>query len=1817
MKNPIKIIHKIKNTNKRIQYLLYIFIGHNIMISNNHIMKILENIKDLDFYETLRHLSKDDFKTLEEIYSENWYEKLFISHHLIAQRKKINNNAIYKKQIETKYGSNWYKKHIMKSNISKIKYSFASEYINNLPEFKKPKIKSIDIDYRSDKMIGGADNQDNDNDDNDEIDVEEVIEDDFNIDEIANLYKTQEVETKKEITHTYEEINKIISEDKNKKKYKTENKYDADIDNISYDISLENVYKKIYITSQYIYTDDTITKMRQKITMAINISEIFGENIKLLPETQYFWSEYTYDNNVDHVMLGQKWLKRNELLKIDIIPNDNLKIYENLRNNLAYLKESFNYKIKRENDEENIIRYYEDYITMNEIYMIDIYNELGINYSPSAEEMANLYDVYINIYFPMISFVRYENIIKLLNNQTQNNSLNELNYIEVQYNTIKNDNLIESKIEDIVEETSVKFNKNINKYFSENYVLLSNIHINLLDPNNKSGTISNSKLNLYNIFENFNVNDDYPFIQYQSPDSDITVKINTKTKKTEDPEILNKWLEYTPYGISFKIKLNESSFVDKYLSINLNDNFKLNYKITWKEEDSASVDDIKFTFNYIRDLITKINSENSKVKIILPSDDKYKYAFINTIQHFRLPEKFKIDHNDLSDFSRYFFPFISMVIEPKKRESKKSESTNTNSKYGTYLRYKRISKYDNKLKIQLRILFFLRNYIMTDKEVIDEVSKQFNLTADSVVKELQHVKEKYSKIINVNKKKTKPDNLSRTKPPGVEISIQGRSSDNYKIRITGARNKEQLDEIVTFMKILIYLYVESYLFKNPLYQDIKNQLKKLTNIAIRRNKVPIVVDYEGTIDNIKQITALDKARLGFKPEKGQSQWSRSCQNSGTKNKRRPDIISYDKIDKLLKDGYKLNTKTNFYEKEITVKNKKSKSGETTIIRAIKLDDGHNNFLVYSCDPNVNKEHIHIGFLSRGNNPSDLCMPCCFKKDQVTATNKKKKNYFLKCVGQKVTDEKKDVTLGDKIYILEETNKVQDDRYIYLSKYLDIFFNRIVNNDSKIQNHYFLESKSGYFFKYTIKNDDYYFLAALANIYSLQISEIIKNIITFLEKDKNNIYFTYLNNGDLIESFKTKEKFIEYLTNSVYLEYDVVGELCAIPGVISKNGINYYIINKSVKVIKKALEKDKIVDKYYIDSLNIENNYQYNDDSRDIIILTKEDNYYFPIYRLLKNNKIHKKIQVQRIFRVEDELIKENINLLKNYHYNSCSNALIFNITSYYLIAKNIIYELEKNNIKITKQYIDLRNKCKYIELDNSLIMPVISSGISYNYPFVKLEKNILNNKLLSYKKVISLLNLIENKIKLDYVPKIIYYDDKNKDKIRIVSIMLNNNLIIPVFNENISVNDIKKLGLPMYYQSTNIIIDNYILENKETKISDHAINVNHHKYMNESYNLYRLELSFFLDKHKNIKEKIIDIVNNKNISLSEKKNELKNILFQLIDKKLAKQYKVYTVDINNKTPLLQSAKSLPGLNDYIVKNVRDYCSVHKTSNKCENNKHCIWKSNSCRFMLLDSIIPDFISRIIEEFIAQDIKYKELIQEEPYYVSDVVDVTQFTIKPDQKIIKSNNINLQKILSELYGKDKIPNIGKKFFKKETNTDINNEYNLIELNDTYQQEIINNNDSIIRGYINSYYWISNPLYDIESRNLGYYNDLQTTLTYIFKANIIDYIITNISMPEFKDFTSDNFFQSKLNKFKKNIFNTNGYIELLVLSHLIPIPIVVYDNFNNIKYIFSQGEIEINKKTISLYTNKEKVIILRLDFDNDLVVPKKVYSIYKKINI
>jgi len=1910
MRDPIKIIHKFKNNNRRIQYKVYIFVGSLVP---EEIIKILELIKNKDFYSSLTTITLKQYNLLKEYYGNRWYEKFYISYHIKFQIKQIEDTIIKKNELINKYGKEWYSEHINKEKLFKITYAYESNYYDNLNEKKKfdletkkkelnfkthnfnnfdlntIKITKQIIEQYNNNLTDDNNNLTDDNnnliddnnnliddnnnliDDNnnltggraivnnymevkqknnevikeneinieevikenedtnksvinkddeeiepelDEEELDEIIDNSFNINEISKLYEEQNNENNKTVNETTKLISDAINDKKwEKKEDESIIEYDDKLDNIAYDTKLEDIFIKHYIFNEYIFKDDTIKTLRQKITINIPISESFSSGIKILPETQYLWSEYYNQTGKDEIMIGQKWIRKNELLKIDIIPNENITIYEKLKNNLSYLKDAFGFKIKREDDENNIIRFYEDYIIMNEFFMIDIYNDLGLKYNPDPQSKKNVYDVYVSIYFPFISYDRFENIIDLLKTS---NPDKELQYIKNIYNSIKNDIKLEKEVYTIVEKTKDELDT-FNKYFNVNHIIQSNIHININNIQNITGTVSTTKYNLYRIFDNFIVNDEYPFIQYQTMDSHVTYKFYTKTEKLDNSEVISKWFENSPYGISFKILIENN----KYIAINLYESGRIEYKITWKEDDNAIIDNIIKTYEYIRNLLKKINSENKKIKFIMPTDDKFKYAFINTIQKFTIPESFKINHNDLSDFCRLFFPYISLVIEPKKRVSKKNEVVEKVSKYGTYLRYKRISKFDNLSRMHLRIIYFIKNYEINEREIIDEISKQFNITKDYAIKEIDFVKVRYSKAIKKTSRSLKKLKiLPKSKPPGIGIDIQGRDRDKYKIRITGARNREQLEEIVEFMKVLIFLYCETYLLKKPKYQKLKETLKLLSNVAMRRNKVVEIVDYERDVNTVKTMTSLDKKRLGYKPEKGQNQWTRSCQNSGNDKKRRPDITNGENIENIIKSGYKLNDKTGFYEKQVEITIKKKKKLVT--IRAIKLTGENNTYNYYTCNPDENKEHFYIGFLSRGNNPSDLCMPCCFKKDQITATNKNKKNYYLKCIGEKSTDTQLVSTsnLGDKIYILQETNKVQDGRFIYLPKYLDILFNQVWNNDHKIKNHYLYESKSGYYFKYTVKNDNYNFLIALSNIFEIEITEIINLIIKFLENDKDDIYFTYLNNGDIRETFNTKDKFIEYIKTSQYLEYDMVGELLSIPGVLSKKGLYFFIMEKNNVIIKKLLEKDNIIEKYYLNCLNYENNFMMNED-RDFIILIKDDKYYHPIYRVQRDQLKDKKINLEKVFTTNKQIEE-----IKSYSNKSCSTNLISKVIGNYLLfSKNIINSL-KDNIKIKKQYIDNRNKVKYLLLDNNLLLPTFPSGISYT-----LNYDNVNNitKLISYNDAINELTKINKVLNMDYIPKIIFYDKKEKDKIRIISIFLENELIMPIKSEFVTEKELTNMGIPSRFQTLNEEIDASIEKyNKNPiKIIDpRHTRVKQHLFKNEAYNIYRLELSLYLEDNEKVKKNIINIVNDVNNSITDKKNELRKILFNIINNKLASQLGAITkIDT-----FVELENDLPNLEDYTVNNLRDYCKINKTKNTCnENSKsHCVWSAtdNVCKLRLTENLAIDFVNKVIEEMVQNNIQFKELIQENNYYVSDIVDYNQYSYRPNQQIINTANFNLNKIMASLFGKNNTPMIGRKQVNKKLTDNIIEDYpELVELGKQLYQPIVSNKDSIIRAFVNCYYWINNSLYDIESRNLGYFSVMQTLLTNMFKAKIIDFIqnAKNDNNDKYnkyleKYFNNDkHFFDITLNKFRKQSNNTDCKLELLVLSLLTDYRIVVYNNYYVVINLYLHGDVKVNEENINNFIKEEyrnKTIYIKLDFDGSNKIPKNISSIYYK---
>ena len=81
--------------------------------------------------------------------------------------------------------------------------------------------------------------------------------------------------------------------------------------------------------------------------------------------------------------------------------------------------------------------------------------------------------------------------------------------------------------------------------------------------------MNQSRIELFRIFDNFIVDDKYPFVQYQLSDGKLVFKFYSNNTETDKQAILTKWFENAPYGISFKIKseYEYKSSENKYISL--------------------------------------------------------------------------------------------------------------------------------------------------------------------------------------------------------------------------------------------------------------------------------------------------------------------------------------------------------------------------------------------------------------------------------------------------------------------------------------------------------------------------------------------------------------------------------------------------------------------------------------------------------------------------------------------------------------------------------------------------------------------------------------------------------------------------------------------------------------------------------------------------------------------------------------------------------------------------------------------------------------------------------------------------------------------------------------------------------------------------------------------------------------------------------------------------------------------------------------------------------------------------------------------------
>jgi hypothetical protein len=496
--------------------------------------------------------------------------------------------------------------------------------------------------------------------------------------------------------------------------------------------------------------------------------------------------------------------------------------------------------------------------------------------------------------------------------------------------------------------------------------------------------------------------------------------------------------------------------------------------------------------------------------------------------------------------------------------------------------------------------------------------------------------------------------------------------------------------------------------------------------------------------------------------------------------------------------------------------------------------------------------------------------------------------------------------------------------------------------------------------------------------------------------------------------------------------------------------------------------------------------------------------------------------------------------------------------------------------------------------------------------------------------------------------------------------------------------DIKKSKLDdqkLLYENKPSIdkVDAELLKGKSNYIVDDRINlVNFDKYENESYELFRLEFSTYINKKENIaiKAKLENIMTDQHLHKKDKVDKIKLLVYKLFDKDLYDHYKSiisinsskytemnFDVDtyqnleekennfiLDDKTTqkssvvlegggkydkLINIITKLPNLEHYQVNNDRIMCNTNESKDKCNVNPHCHWTHSGCYMSVLQDMAITFVNKISEELSQNNLRALEIIQVDGYFVSDIVDYTRFTERDDQKIIRSTSNTIKKVLSETFGKETVPvKIGrKKTIKGEINyQQLNADNPLIDMRTFYIQRIIENNITMFRSYVNGYYWLRNKYNDVEGRNLGYYSVLQTDLSNYFRSLVIDWLndATNSKyvkkeLSQYLEIkkTSKNSVSEFIIKLAKDVpVMTNCVIELHVLSKINRIPIVIYNDQNIPVYIFEKGVVydrTIDSKIPEMYVKHIKgenknAINLRFSYLTNTKIPENAEVMYFK---
>jgi hypothetical protein len=604
-----------------------------------------------------------------------------------------------------------------------------------------------------------------------------------------------------------------------------------------------------------------------------------------------------------------------------------------------------------------------------------------------------------------------------------------------------------------------------------------------------------------------------------------------------------------------------------------------------------------------------------------------------------------------------------------------------------------------------------------------------------------------------------------------------------------------------------------------------------------------------------------------------------------------------------------------------------------------------------------KRQPYPGFFGPEQHPKEHCMVSCFKRpdqkvDECGGDQKGPKKV------QKISNEKY-ILKGDKY------GKCSYGRYCVLPDKTHEWMNRDFGNYKNERT--IADEFISYLRKGVLSDSEEYYVSFERSlqyllgdsVFSKTSAEFRKYLVDRLKTIPGiNSIFRKCRKGSLYLYFEEDiENFYKYLLETISIQPRFVLPLISYPGVITDNGINFYIIRENDGRIYLDCE---YFDYTYDEArLSADNMFMYSYSVGE----SYKKIFYEPIVRVQQKSKT---LQITRSFLgVSKHSILED---LFTYIKKECiekEDPLIsiakhkkMTLDEYFLPkepTKSILSKLSKiSDFEIIFQYVNTYNQTE------ALVIKQLSDDKRYYFPIKPIEilddiKVIKSKELLEVHSFSETRRFLEEltRVGIDYSP---YFYTLNSDSSIVTGIYTITGEWIPTLFVAPSMDLVK--GLNKWSLPKDIWVHKRVAEDDRTKRKESR---DKKRY---NYEKLRFEFSRILSESSVFKDTIL-----------KQMRKFRNT------KDIGKQEAIRIELIESISGFLRDHLVNPGIiGEWNVKDVFNYCGDNIDIEKCNSSSMCMWNTSSCRMIVNPEMYWKFISRIVDEILSNVNKRKEILDE---------------------------------------------------------------------------------------------------------------------------------------------------------------------------------------------------------------------------------------------